>query len=206
MYVLTVDQRGSRRDVDRVGRLLDSMQDSRLVRPFERTAGDEVQAVAADARTVVDIALSLVRQGWWSVGIGVGSVEQPLPESTRAGRGPAFEAARDAVTRAKNAPASIAITAADAASEGRSRDAETALTLVALLVTDRTDQGHAAVDLMADGHTQKSAAEVLGISKQAMSQRLSVARWNIEAGGRVMAERLLAELDTAQGHTTQGDA
>ncbi|SNS21343.1 hypothetical protein [Rhodococcoides kyotonense] len=206
MFVLTIDQRGSRRDVDRVEELLRTMQDSRLVRPFERTAGDEVQAVASDPRTVVDIALALVRDGSWSVGIGVGPVELPLPQSTRAGRGPAFEAARDAVTRAKNAAASVAITTADADADTRRRDAETALTLIAMLITDRTEQGHAAADLMAEGHTQKHAAELLGITKQAMSQRLSVARWNIEADGRALAERLLAELDdTSHGQASQGD-
>ncbi|WP_072801852.1 hypothetical protein [Rhodococcoides yunnanense] len=203
MFVLTVDQRRSRRDVDRVEELLADMHQVPLLRQFERTAGDEVQAVASDAHTVVDVALALARRGTWSIGIGVGTVEQPLPESTRAGRGPAFEAARDAVTRAKNATAATAVTAADPVLGARSRDAETALTLVALLITDRTDQGHAAVELMSEGHTQKSAAALLGISKQAMSQRLSVARWSIEANGRTLAEHLLEELDATAPH--QGD-
>lgn len=198
MFVLTVDQRGSRRDVDRVEQLLTDMRHIPLVRQFERTAGDEVQAVTSDARVVVEVALTLVRQGVWSIGIGVGPVEEPLPSSTRAGRGPAFEAARDAVTRAKNAPAAVAISATKAALSDRCRDAETALTLVALLIKDRTDQGHEAADLMAEGHTQKSAANLLGISKQAMSQRLSVARWTIEASGRILAEHLLNELHDAE--------
>lgn len=198
MFVMTVDQRRSRRDIDRVDALLDSMRGAPLLRPFERTAGDEVQAVVETsdlgARTVIDIALALVRQGTWSVGIGIGSVEEPLPTSTRAGRGPAFEAARDAVTRAKNAPGNVAVSVADDTMTGRCRDAETALALVCLLVTDRTEQGHAAVDLMTAGHTQTSAAEHLGISKQAMSQRLSVARWTIETDGRRLATHLLADV------------
>lgn len=200
MFVMTVDQRGSRRDIDRVEELLRDTTDSPLLRPFERTAGDEVQAVVIDgaegAATVVNLALDLVRRGTWSVGIGVGTVEEPLPTSTRAGRGPAFEAARDAVTRAKNAPASIAITTADPSRALCCTDAETALTLVALLITDRTDQGHEASDLMRAGHSQTSAAHTLGISKQAMSQRLSVARWSIEADGRTLASHLLAEIAT----------
>ncbi|MEO9103763.1 MAG: hypothetical protein ABI238_02270, partial [Terrimesophilobacter sp.] len=153
MFVMTVDQRGSRRDIDRVETLLSTVNTPRLTRPFERTAGDEVQAVAdaslEGAHTVVDIALALVRQGTWSIGIGIGTVEEPLPTSTRAGRGPAFEAARDAVTRAKNATASIAITSAIPELDVRCTDAETALALVALLITDRTEQGHQAADLMA---------------------------------------------------------
>lgn len=199
MFVMTVDQRRSRRDVDRVEDLISSMVGARTLRPFERTAGDEVQAVVDGtpdgAATVVDVALALAREGSWSIGIGIGAVEEPLPASTRAGRGPAFEAARDAVTRAKNAPASVAVTAADPTLVDRSSDAETALVLVALLITDRTEQGHQASDLMRDGHTQTSAAQVLGVSKQAMSQRLSVARWSIESSGRTLAAHLLADVE-----------
>ncbi|MGA9869866.1 MAG: hypothetical protein WBQ44_01775 [Rhodococcus sp. (in: high G+C Gram-positive bacteria)] len=200
MFVLTIDQRRSRRDVDRVEALLVDMSGAPLHRPFERTAGDEVQAVVEatsdGARTVVNIALELIKQGTWSIGIGTGTVEEPLPSSTRAGRGPAFEAARDAVTRAKHAPASVAVTAADPTHAQQCSDAETALTLVGLLITDRTEQGREAADLMASGHTQTSAAEYLGITKQAMSQRLSVARWTIEAGGRTLAEHLLDNIET----------
>ena len=206
MFVLTVDQRRSRREIDRVDDLLVAMRHHNLRRHFERTAGDEVQAVVDDspdgARTVVNIALALVRTGHWSVGIGVGSVELPLPTSTRAGRGPAFEAARDAVTRAKNAPAAVAISAANPEQSAGSLDAETALTLVALLITDRTEQGHQACDLMEAGHTQTAAADILGITKQAMSQRLSVARWNIEAGGRTLvAHLLIAAIQDKADHT-----
>ena len=109
MFVLTVDQRGSRRDVDRVGDIIDDMADRRLLRPFERTAGDEIQAVTDDPALLVLVALELIRREHWSVGIGIGPVEQPLPRQTRAGRGPAFEAARIAVERAKRAPARIAV-------------------------------------------------------------------------------------------------
>ncbi|MET4050052.1 hypothetical protein BJD99_17360 [Rhodococcus sp. 1163] len=200
MFVMTVDQRRSRRDIDRVEAVLELTRNAPLLRGFERTAGDEIQAVATDAHTVVDLTLTLVRLGTWSVGIGIGQVEEPLPDSTRAGRGPAFEAARDAVTRAKNAPAAVAVTAANRDLDTPCRDAETALTLIALLITDRTEQGHEATDLMARGHTQKSAAETLGITKQAISQRLSVARWSIEASGRALAERLLTELDVTIGN------
>ncbi|WFS14326.1 hypothetical protein [Rhodococcus aetherivorans] len=192
MFVLTVDQRGSRRDVDRVADLLTELRDAQLLRPFERTAGDEVQAVADDPAVVVDLALDLVRRGCWSVGIGAGSVEQPLPAQTRAGRGPAFEHARRAVDRAKNAPARVAVEGSDAAAAA---DADAALTLVALLVTRRSDAGHEAVDLVRGGLTQAEAAARLGISTQAVSQRLAAAGWQAEPAGRDLARRLLERAD-----------
>ena len=55
MFVLTVDQRGSRRDVDRVGDIIDDMADRRLLRPFERTAGDEIQAVTDDPALFAEV-------------------------------------------------------------------------------------------------------------------------------------------------------
>lgn len=192
MFVLTVDQRGSRRDIDRVGPLLDDLASSPLLRPFERTAGDEVQAVADDADIVVDLALDLVRREHWSVGIGVGEVEEPLPTQTRAGRGPAFEAARDAVERAKRSPSGVAVEATDSLAAA---DADAALTLLALLVSRRTPQGHAAVDLARRGLNQAESAAELGISKQAVSQRLIAAGWHAESAGRQLAARLLARAD-----------
>lgn len=188
MFVMTVDQRRSRRDVDRVDEILADLAEATMTRPFQRTAGDEIQGVTSDAEVVVDRALDLVRRGHWSVGIGVGDVEQPLPAQTRAGRGPAFEAARRAVERAKAMPGRIAVEGA-----GRdSTDAEAMLTLLALLITRRTAEGHAAVDLVRSGLNQSEAADRLRITKQAMSQRLAAAGWQAEQPARDTAVRLLA--------------
>ncbi|AII03878.1 hypothetical protein C8E05_0557 [Rhodococcus wratislaviensis] len=193
MFVLTVDQRGSRRDVDRVAQLLTEFANRDLVRPFQRTAGDEVQAVVADPATVVDLALDLVGREHWSIGIGAGPVEEPLPAETRAGRGPAFESARVAVERAKSAPGRVAVEGSD---PDGATDADTALTLVAVLVARRTEEGREAVEQMRHGSTQTEAARALGISKQAVSQRLSTAGWHVETAGRRLAERLLRKADT----------
>lgn len=192
MFVMTVDQRGSRRDVDRVDALIADLGDYHLVRPFQRTAGDEVQAVLDDSATVVEVALDLVQRGHWSIGIGIGRVDEPLPAETRAGRGRAFEAARFAVERAKNAPGCLSVEGPDA---DLAADADTALTLVALLVARRSDEGHEAVTQMRLGRSQTNAAHHLRISKQAVSQRLSIAGWQVEVAGRRLAERLLHKAD-----------
>ncbi|MEV0946657.1 hypothetical protein [Rhodococcus sp. NPDC049939] len=192
MFVLTVDQRRSRRDVDRVDKLIVELEDHDLVRPFQRTAGDEVQAVVSDPATVVDLALELVARKHWSTGIGVGPVEEPLPKETRAGRGPAFELARVAVERAKSSPGRVAVEGTDLDSAA---DADTALSLVAVLVARRTDEGREAIEQIRRGCTQTEAARALGISKQAVSQRLSTAGLQIEIAGRRLTERLLKRAD-----------
>lgn len=191
MFVMTVDQRGSRRDVDRVADVLRSPRPA-LVRPFERTAGDEIQAVVDTADTVLDVALDLVDDGHWSVGIGIGPVEHPLPDSTRAGRGAAFELAREAVESAKSAPARIAVRGVDADSAA---DADAVLALLAVLVARRTDQGRDAIAALRRLGSQNAVAEELSITPQAVSQRLAVAGWHLERAARPVVARMLATAD-----------
>lgn len=198
MFVLTVDQRHSRRTADRVEALLRDLaaRAAELERPFERTAGDEVQAVVARPEVVVDLALLLVRDHSWSVGIGVGTVDQPLPASTRAGSGPAFGHARAAVTAAKTRSTGLAVVGDD---QPAARRAQTALDLVAALLQRRTDRGVEAAALARQGLSQLEVARRLGVTKQAVSQRLQAADWHLEAPGRELAAALLSVADGTVG-------
>jgi hypothetical protein len=198
MFVLTVDQRHSRRTPDRVEALLRDLRErsAELVRPFERTAGDEVQAVVERPQVVVELALLLVRDHAWSVGVGAGAVDQPLPSSTRAGSGPAFSHARRAVTAAKSRVTGLAVVGDY---EATARRAQTALDLVAVLLQRRTDRGVEAAGLARLGLTQIEVAQRLGVSKQAVSQRLQAADWHLEAPGRELAAYLLSAADGRVG-------
>lgn len=191
MFVLTVDQRGSRGTPDAVPGVLASLNDTYaadLELPFERTAGDEVQAMTADATTAVSIVVALVRRRGWSIGLGAGEVETPLPDSVRAGRGPAFIEARSAVDRAKHRPSGVAVAGPEPESAER---AETGLWLLCGLIGRRSDAGWEAIDAMAGTARQAEAASRLGISAQAMSRRLRVAGWAEERRGRMLAAWLL---------------
>ncbi len=196
MFVLTVDQVGSRRGRDRVPELLGQLAGAPgLVLPFERTVGDEVQAVVSDADATVDLVLRLVRIGGWSIGIGAGPVDEPLPASTREGSGDAFVHARTAVERAKirTRPLPLAVAGSDPAAAA---DAEAVLVLLGAVVARRREAGWAVVDAMVelgDGATQDRVAARLGISQQAVSQRLRAAMWAEERAGRPAAARLLRE-------------
>jgi hypothetical protein len=110
MIVLTIDQRGSTYAADRVPEILAELAHRTrdregLLVPFERTVGDEIQGILeagrAGAELAVDLALHLLRDQGWSIGIGVGQVDGPLPVVSREARGFAFYRARDAVERAK---------------------------------------------------------------------------------------------------------
>ena len=201
MFVVTVDQRGSRRGTDLVAGLLQRLVAVPVVRPFERTAGDEVQGVVEPAEVVVEVVLDLVRDGRWSIGVGVGPVREPLPPSTRAGHGPAFTHARAAVGRAKNRPTGLAVVG-DAAEVPLG---EAVLDLVAAIIARRSTRGWAAVDLARQGLTQAEIGRRLGISKQAVSQRLAAADWHLEPGGRAAAAHLLAQADGPGGTVSGGD-
>lgn len=189
MFVMTVDQKASRRGPDRVGHLLDHFRDVEAVRGFDRTAGDEAQAVFDDPELVVDVALQLVRDGHWSIGIGCGAVEQPLPAAARAGRGQAFILARDAVNRAKQTSGRVAVAGVGPAAE----EADALLALLADVVQRRSEPGWQALDLTRQGLTQTQVAERLGVTKQAISARLRTAMASHESRLRPLVAKLLSE-------------
>lgn len=189
-FVLTVDQRASRSSPDRVPEVLRRLNaDVPTVRGFERTAGDEFQGVLADPDDVVEVVLQLVRSGEWSIGVGAGPVQNPLPPSTRAGAGPAFLSARRAVDAAKQRSARLAVRGLVPVDAG---DAQAVLSALAVIVERRSEQAWEAIALVGEGRTQADAAAALGISRQAVGQRLAAGLWDLERDLRPAAARLLA--------------
>ena len=188
-YVLTVDQRASRRGSDRVEDVLARLNGTvPAVLSFERTAGDEFQGVLAEPDEVVDVVLRLVRLGGWSIGVGAGPVQTPLPASTRAATGTAFLCARRAVDAAKQRPSRLAVRGAVPSDAG---DAQAVLTALALVVERRSEQAWEAISLVEAGRTQAQAAAELGVSRQAVGQRLAAGAWDLERELRPTAGRLL---------------
>jgi hypothetical protein len=189
-YVLTVDQRDSRRSRDRVAEVLTRLGGSvPALLAFERTAGDEFQGVLEDAEVVVAVVLDLLREGAWSIGVGAGPVQTPLPSSTRAATGPAFLSARRAVDAAKQRSSRVAVRGAVATD---AEDAQAVLGALAVVVERRSPQAWEAIGLVEDGSTQAEAAAALGISRQAVGQRLAAGLWELERELRPTAARLLA--------------
>ena len=189
-YVLTVDQRASRRTADRVADVLRELNATvPAVLAFERTAGDEFQGVLSEPVEVVDVVLRLVRAGGWSIGVGAGPVHSPLPPTTRAGAGPAFLSARRAVDAAKQRPTRLAVRGAV---PPEAADAQAVLSALAVLVERRSEQAWEAIALVEAGRKQADAAAALGISRQAVGQRLAAGLWELERELRPTAGRLLA--------------
>ncbi len=177
---MTLDQRRSRQHPDAVEPLLDAFNAASpgLVRTFERTIGDEIQGLVDDSQLVVTLVTDAARRRNWWIGIGVGTVDEPTPDTVRAARGPVLVAARDAVEKAKSTPTRIAVRCGSPDDASSAARAEAALRAWVTVLDRRTPQGWEAVDAMAKATTQKVAAAALGISAQSLNTRLRRAGWH----------------------------
>ncbi len=188
--VFTVDQRGSRTGPDLVPAMISRLSLCPALLAFERTAGDEIQGVAAGAEGVAAITEQVLRVGTWNVGIGIGEIDAPLPDHARAGRGTAYLRARDAVTAAKSAPWHLRVSGPD---HGASRQLESALWLWASVLRRRSDKGWEVADLLETGLTHEDAATKLGITQSAVTQRAHAAGVAEGRRARELAEFLAAQ-------------
>ncbi|GGH89470.1 transcriptional regulator [Arthrobacter liuii] len=220
---MTIDQRGSTSDQDRVPALL--AQVARLELPgmeqpvFERSVGDEVQGVVRDAGAVVEIALHALRDGRWYVGIGVGAVSLAPGASPREGTGTAFVAARKAVELAKGAGSQVPLSVVPGIMAGETSNdvpagegeqacanAEAVLRLLGRLVRERTQAQWRVVDALrrlgvagqGPGRhgSQKQVARELGISEQSVSRTVLRSGWQEEWAARPAASMLLGFADS----------
>jgi DNA-binding NarL/FixJ family response regulator len=199
MFVITADQVDSRHTADLVSTTVARLDEAfrpGLALPVDRNAGDELQALVLDAETAVAMILDLTRAGTWSVGLGAGAVELPLAAATRETRGPAFIAARAAVESAKRSPQRFACRNESTDHTNDASDFESLMLLLLSLRDRRTEQGWQVYDLLARGRTQRDAAEVLGITPQAVSDRMSVAQVRIDLEAHEPLARLLSRLQT----------
>jgi len=192
MFAITADQVDSRNTPDLADdalRLVAELGGDRLALPPDRTAGDEVQAVTADADAALTIVLGLLRTGSWRVGLGIGDVETPLPAATRAARGTAFIAARAAIESAKRRPSRFA------AEGGSGAGVQPLIDLLLALRERRSSEGWQLFDLLESGHRQQDAAALLGITPQAASRRAQAAGIRLDRAARPALAAVLAAAD-----------
>jgi hypothetical protein len=225
MFVITADQIDSRHDHDRASEMiaqLTARHSAAFALPPDQTSGDEIQMLVPGAGSALAIILDLHRSGFWSVGIGIGTVRRPLPATTRQATGDAFIAARSAVTRAKRADAHFALDTpaspdspdspanspapeAEPRGDATAAEVEALVTMMLLVRQRRTAEGWEAVDLLDQGVAQTGIARTLGISTAAVSQRVKSAQWKVERAVHPALVRLLNNLDrdTSETDTTR---
>jgi hypothetical protein len=148
-----------------------------------------------DPTTAVDLVLEALRRPGWCVGVGAGPLDEPLPKDARDASGRAMILAAEALrqSRSRSRAAALAVRGADRL---RAQEAEAVLVALASLGARRSPEGWAAIDATRRAgvrHTQAEAARALGVSQQAVSQRLTAAQWSAEVAARPVAARLLGE-------------
>ncbi len=192
MFTLTINQTDRRRDGDRVPQLLKDLRHIPARLDFDRSVEDEVQGILDRPQQVVDAALIALRSGAWYVGIGVGPVNEPLPDRIRDASGHGLVYARRAVDRLRagkdRIPVAVEGPLADLAAES-----EAVLRLLGHIVHDRSAAEWRVLDLLTPGvrGQQKAVAKELGITTQAVSKAVARAQWHEEHAARPAAARLL---------------
>jgi hypothetical protein len=182
--VVILDQRGSRSHEDLVGAWSERLNvglGTELRLPFERTAGDEMQAVASPG-ALGRVVREALADRQWAIGVGIGAVEEPLPKSVREARGPALWAARDALSDAKRGRQDRPIAVRAAAGISTADEETTALNLerclgaLAFIINRRTPkQAEAADAAWKADYSVKAVIETLGLTPQGTHQRLNAA-------------------------------
>ncbi|HJF76186.1 MAG TPA: hypothetical protein K8V63_05480 [Brevibacterium linens] len=210
MFVLTIDQQDSRSNADAVPRILDALSPIDTVVPFARTIGDEVQGVLDDPDAVAEAVRRIGIDSEWHIGLGIGEVERPLPETTTEGRGEAFYSARQAVEAAKSAPAHLVVSAdPDVVSADPDTDhrglAEAAMRLLISALTELRghSRGYVGYRLDHPDATQAAIAAEFHVSQQAVSRVLAAGPAEIIAGAEHLARH---HLDRLQRALSEGDA
>jgi hypothetical protein len=197
MYVLTIDQARSRRSPDRVPELLAALSDVGVLAPFERTVGDEVQGVPADAAAALAAIRICLAEGGWHIGLGAGAGVLGRDGAARSGSGRAFLAAREAVEAAKRARTSVAVRAAHAPE--KAAQAQALLRLIGALVRGRSVGQREVVALVARGMNGKQIAQRLGVTEQAVSKRRLASAFDEEVEALPLTTALIETLSPESG-------
>lgn len=150
---------------------------------FEVLGVEDICAVAHSASAVCDVAMALLADGDWAIGIGIIPGDTAREKHTRA-----------VATAAVKKSARAGHVYAKVDRRGRAAEANdiaAAFALLGFVLSKRTMEGREATSLVRGGLNQNEAAEELGISKQAMSQRLQAAGWAAETAGCQLAVNLI---------------
>lgn len=194
MFVLTLDQRRSRESDDLVGPWLDELNTefvAGLRLPFVRTAGDEMQGLFTDPYSLIEVIVRAHDAAEWWIGVGLGRAE-PLGDTARDSRGPAFQHARTALEVAKTRSWRCA---AAGDPDWVATAADGALATIIYVRASRSPHANGLVNRALAGSKQVDIARELRITPQAVSKQLKNAGLDQERRGR---EALAAVLSRAE--------
>lgn len=160
---------------------------------FDFLGVEDICADVDTATAVCEVVMALLADGSWAISIGVSG-----SDAKKTATGGLKPAARPGQVYATVEPAAASGTGSKVAKEKAKKDSAnivSAFALLSFVLGKRTAEGREATSLVRSGLNQNEAAEELGISKQAMSQRLQAAGWAAEGAGWQLAVNLIAAAD-----------
>jgi hypothetical protein len=197
VYLVTLRQRDRRSDGDLTDEMLRTLAGIATLAPFQRSGPSLLVGVPERAEDAVEATLRALRSNQWLVGLGVGSLYEPVPREAQYLQGTALGYAHTAVERSghtgERVPLSVIGPEASVAAE-----AEAVLRLLGQIVSTRSSAEWAVLDLLTPGARgqQKHVATELGITAQAVSKAVVRSAWVEEWAARPAAARLLRWIDS----------
>ncbi|AWB84023.1 MarR family transcriptional regulator [Corynebacterium liangguodongii] len=160
--------------VARSARALATLPD---VGEFDIVGVEDIRAHVDSPDGAVGVIMALLSDRDWAIGLGI------------AVAGGASAALAEATAAAGARPGEVGVRVDGGGAEAA--DIAAVFALIAHVLEKRSFEGREATGLVRRGLSQNEAAAQLGISKQAMSQRLKAAGWQAEQAGIRLALRLI---------------
>lgn len=196
MYALHARYRGREvRRAELVQHAADALSTLDGVDKFHLLGVEDICTTIDSARATTDVTMALLSAGEWSVGIGVLPNRRETNNRTSDEQRARTIATASLGKTARSGAVKVRIDARGSNAPNYSTDISAVFCMLAHILGKRTFEGREATALMRSGFNQNEAAEELGISKQAMSQRLQAAGWHAEAAGWQLAMNLLARAE-----------
>lgn len=143
---------------------------------------EDVVATMDTPSALVDATLALLVTGDWAIGLGIVAPSAQLAiDSGAPASGAAAAEATALASKALGSKPRAGVVKVKAPALGP--ELEACFVLLRHVLHKRTAEGAEATSLMRSGLNQNEAAAQLGITKQAMSQRLQAAGWQAEVAG-----------------------
>lgn len=169
---------------------------------FEVIGVEEIVAAIETPQGVCDTIMALLSAGDWAVACVVfidDEATDTLLDEEDVVTEKAFKFAASTLgAHARSGSVKAGVKINNRKNVGWGNDIQSVFTMISHILAKRTAEGREATSLVRSGLNQNEAAQELGISKQAMSQRLQAAGWQAELAGYHLAISLLRRVSRAE--------
>lgn len=200
MYVIQARYRGrQRRRAEFVTKSAQALSTLQGGGQFEVVGVEDIAAVIETPQGVCDTIMALLSAGDWAVSCVVwidDNMTDTLVPNENIFKEKAFRFAASTMgAHARSGSVKAGVKINNRKNVGWGNDLQSVFTMISHILSKRTMEGREATSLVRSGLNQNEAAQELGISKQAMSQRLQAAGWQAELAGYHLAVSLLRRID-----------